>query len=101
MAKELDDMKSVLSPLVTAPDRSQAAYWASELGQNGFANHTLEEVKASLQGDATAPVPALPQHNSFESLGSDPISNSQHDLGGSSYAGSSREERWVDFCFDT
>jgi hypothetical protein len=97
-----------------APDRSQAAHWASELGQNGFANHTLEEVKASLQvsdvcrllllssdswQDATAPLPALPQCDSFDSLGSEPLVKSQHNLAGSSYAGSSRGERWVDSCF--
>jgi hypothetical protein len=49
LAKELDDMKSVVSLLTMAPDRAQAANWASELEKNGFAHHSVEEVKKSLQ----------------------------------------------------
>jgi hypothetical protein len=49
LAKELDDMKSVVSLLAMAPDRAQAANWASELERNGFAHHSVEEVKKSLQ----------------------------------------------------
>jgi hypothetical protein len=49
LAKELDDMKSVVSLLAMAPDRAQAANWASELEKNGFAHHSVEEVKKSLQ----------------------------------------------------
>jgi hypothetical protein len=45
----LDDMKSVVSLLAMAPDRAQAATWASELEKNGFAHHSVEEIKKSLQ----------------------------------------------------
>lgn len=49
LAKELDDMKSIVSLLAMAPDRAQAANWASELEKNGFAHHSVEEIKKSLQ----------------------------------------------------
>lgn len=49
LAKELDDMKSIVSLLAMAPDRAQAANWASELEKNGFAHHSAEEIKKSLQ----------------------------------------------------
>jgi hypothetical protein len=42
-------MKSVVSLLAMAPDRAQAATWASELEKNGFAHHSVEEIKKSLQ----------------------------------------------------
>ena len=45
LAKELDDMKSVVSLLAMAPDRASAANWASGLQKNGFAHHSAEEVK--------------------------------------------------------
>ena len=32
-----------------APDRATAANWASELEKNGFAHHSAEEIKKSLQ----------------------------------------------------
>lgn len=49
LAKELDDMKSIVSLLAMAPDRAQAANWASELEKNGFQHHSVEEIKKSLQ----------------------------------------------------
>lgn len=49
LAKELDDMKSIVSLLAMAPDRATAANWASELEKNGFAHHSAEEIKKSLQ----------------------------------------------------
>lgn len=48
LAKELDDMKSVVSLLAAAPDRTSAVNWASELEKNGFAHHSAEEVKEAL-----------------------------------------------------
>lgn len=49
LAKELDDMKSIVSLLALAPDRNSAATWASELEKNGFAHHSAEEIKRALQ----------------------------------------------------
>jgi len=49
LAKDLDDLKSIVSLLAMAPDRAQAANWASELEKNGFAHHSVEEIKKSLQ----------------------------------------------------
>lgn len=49
LAKELDDMKSIVSLLALAADRNSAATWASELEKNGFAHHSAEEVKRALQ----------------------------------------------------
>jgi hypothetical protein len=48
LAKELDDMKSVMSLVAMAPDRASAANWASELEKNGFAHHSVDEVKKAL-----------------------------------------------------
>jgi hypothetical protein len=56
LAKELDDMKSIVSLLAMAPDRATAATWASELEKNGFAHHTAEEIKKSLQVSVTPQV---------------------------------------------
>jgi hypothetical protein len=42
-------MKSIVSLLAMAPDRAQAATWASELEKNGFQHHSVEEIKKSLQ----------------------------------------------------
>jgi hypothetical protein len=49
LAKELDDMKSVVALLAMAPDRTTATSWANELEKNGFAHHSAEEIKKSLQ----------------------------------------------------
>ena len=46
LAKELEDMKSSL--LAMAPDRAAAANWASELEKNGFAHHSVDEIKRAL-----------------------------------------------------
>lgn len=48
LAKELDDMRSILSLLARAPDRAAAANWATEVEKNGFAHHSVEEIKKSL-----------------------------------------------------
>lgn len=48
LAKELEDMKSVVSLLAMAPDRAAAANWASELEKNGFAHHSVDEIRRSL-----------------------------------------------------
>jgi hypothetical protein len=42
-------MKSVLTLLAVAPDRNNASTWAIELERNGFAHHSVDEIKRSLQ----------------------------------------------------
>ncbi|KAF2828637.1 hypothetical protein CC86DRAFT_404539 [Ophiobolus disseminans] len=91
LAKDLDDLKSIVSLLAVAPDRAQAANWASELEKNGFAHHSAEEIKRSLQ-DPSAPPPALPDQDSFGTPGSEQFTGQGHNMGASSYEGSSREE---------
>jgi hypothetical protein len=49
LAKDLEDLKSIVSLLAMAPDRAQAATWANEVEKNGFARHSAEEIKKSLQ----------------------------------------------------
>ncbi|KAI4955194.1 hypothetical protein J4E91_001052 [Alternaria rosae] len=93
LAKELDDMKSVVSLLAMAPDRASAANWASELEKNGFAHHSAEEVKKALS-ESLGPAPALPDADSFGTpSSSEPFPGHTHPMAGSSYGGSSREER--------
>ncbi|KAB2105365.1 hypothetical protein AG0111_0g5657 [Alternaria gaisen] len=109
LAKELDDMKSVVSLLAMAPDRASAANWASELEKNGFAHHSAEEVKKALsvgmfpamagmplseKQESLGPTPALPDADSFGTPNSsEPFTGHTHPMGGSSYGSSSREER--------
>jgi hypothetical protein len=51
-------MKSVVSLLAMAPDRTAAANWASELQKNGFAHHSADEIKKSLgMVRVTSPMP--------------------------------------------
>lgn len=91
VVKELDDMKSILPLLVAAPDRTSAENWATEVKKNGFAHHSVEDVKKALS-NSIGPTPAPPDGDSFETPGSEQFAaNSQH-MGPSSYAGSSREE---------
>ena len=59
LAKELDDMKSIVSLLALASDRTSAASWASELEKNGFAHHSAEEIKKALQVCALCPTSAM------------------------------------------
>lgn len=61
LAKEVEDLKSVVSLLAMAPDRAQAATWASELEKNGFAHHSVDEIKKSLQvcSASCTPLPLL------------------------------------------
>lgn len=49
LAKELEDVKSLMSLVATAPDRAQATSWAHEVQRNGFAHHSVEDIKKSLQ----------------------------------------------------
>jgi hypothetical protein len=49
LAKELEDMKSIVLVLVSLPDQSTAANWATELERNGFAHYTADEIKKALQ----------------------------------------------------
>ena len=48
LAKDLDDMKSIVSLLAVAPNRTSAADWALEIEKNGFTNHSVEEIKKAL-----------------------------------------------------
>lgn len=91
LAKEVEDLKSVVSLLAMAPDRAQAATWASELEKNGFAHHSVDEIKKSLQ-DPSAPRPHLPDQDSYGTPGSEQYPNHGHNLVPSSYDSSSREE---------
>jgi len=90
LAKELDDMKSVVSLLAMAPDRAAAANWASELQKNGFAHHSADEIKKSLGMDMQDQMPALVEHDSFGTPGSERFPGALPNLGASSYDGSSR-----------
>ncbi|KAH8732587.1 hypothetical protein GQ44DRAFT_186390 [Phaeosphaeriaceae sp. PMI808] len=91
LAKELDDMRSIVSLLAVAPDRAQAANWASEVEKNGFVHHSAEEIKRSLQ-DPSAPLAPIPDQDSFGTPGSEHFSGPGHNMGASSYEGSSRRE---------
>ncbi|KAF1836230.1 hypothetical protein BDW02DRAFT_587590 [Decorospora gaudefroyi] len=106
LAKELDDMKSVVSLLAMAPDRASAASWASELEKNGFAHHSADEVKKALSvnlagpcephptggSDSLGPTPGLPAGESFGTPSSEQFANAAHNMGPVSYSSSSREE---------
>jgi hypothetical protein len=110
LAKELDDMKSVVSLLAMAPDRAAAANWASELQKNGFAHHSADEIKKSLgmvrvtspmprssfsnrAQDIQEQMPTLVEHDSFGTPGSERFPGPVPNLGASSYDGSSRGDR--------
>jgi len=109
LAKELEDMKSVVSLLAMAPDRASAANWAAELEKNGFAHHSADDVKKALSvgftGDShdpllarsqepLGPTPSLPDGDSFGTPGSEAFAANSHHMGASSYGESSREERY-------
>ncbi|RYO45143.1 hypothetical protein AA0116_g13441 [Alternaria tenuissima] len=80
LAKELDDMKSVVSLLAAAPDRTSAVNWASELEKNGFAHHSAEEVREALSA-SSRPTPALPYDDSLGILNSsEPFPTQEDDL---------------------
>ncbi|KAK7178248.1 C6 transcription factor, partial [Paraphaeosphaeria sporulosa] len=49
LENELNDMKSIVSLLTLASDRNSAATWAIEVETNGFAHHSVEEIKEALQ----------------------------------------------------
>lgn len=53
LAKETDDLKSILVSLAMASNRTQAANWATELERNGFAHHSAEDVKRALSVRST------------------------------------------------
>ncbi|PSN66827.1 hypothetical protein BS50DRAFT_600454 [Corynespora cassiicola Philippines] len=91
LAKELDDMKSIVSLLAMAPDRATAANWASELEKNGFAHHSAEEIKKSLQ-EIQDHQQQLPDGESLGTPGSEPFARPPQSLATSSYDGSSRDD---------
>ncbi|KAH7139038.1 hypothetical protein B0J11DRAFT_546597 [Dendryphion nanum] len=90
LAKELDDMKSIVSLLAMAPDRATAATWASELEKNGFAHHSAEEIKKSLQ-EVRDQQHQLSEQDSLPS-GTESFPRPAPSLTTSSYDGSSRED---------
>ncbi|KAA8615376.1 Zn-clus multi-domain protein [Pyrenophora tritici-repentis] len=107
LAKELEDMKSIVSLLAMAPDRVSAASWASELERNGFAHHSAEDIKKALSvsgvpasggtrltgnQESLGPTPALPDGDSFGTPSSEPFVGASHHMGTSSYGESSRQE---------
>lgn len=112
LAKELEDMKSVVSLLAMAPDRAAAANWASEIEKNGFAHHSVDEIKRALGvssvwtlgrelyltiQDSNEQTPAIPEQDSFGTPSSEQFVGQMPNLGASSYDGSSREERQVQY----
>jgi hypothetical protein len=111
LAKELEDMKSVVSLLAMAPDRAAAANWASELEKNGFAHHSVDEIKRALgvsfvrtkskfcliTQDSNEQTPAIPEQESFGTPVSEQFVGQMSNLDASSYDGSSREERQVQY----
>jgi hypothetical protein len=111
LAKELEDMKSVVPLLAMTPDRALAANWAAEIEKNGFAHHSAEDVRKALSGgiardphepllgtsheSLAGPTPALPDGDSFGTPGSEAFAAASHHMGTSPYGGSSREERYL------
>ncbi|KAF2111699.1 hypothetical protein BDV96DRAFT_499106 [Lophiotrema nucula] len=87
LAKELDDMKSIVSLLAMAPDRATAATWATELERNGFAHHSADEIKKSLQEGQDHQ-----QHDGLGTPSSDSFQRPPQILATSSYEGSSRDD---------
>ncbi|OCK86255.1 hypothetical protein K432DRAFT_387931 [Lepidopterella palustris CBS 459.81] len=79
LARELDDVKSILTLLIVTPDRTGALTWAREIETNGFAHHCVDEIRKSLHGAEQQ------QKEIVEGLSSEEHSQS-------SYDGSSREQ---------
>lgn len=109
LAKELEDMKSIISLLAMTPDRALAASWAAEIEKNGFAHHSADDVRKALSGpmagdphepllgsnheSLAGPTPALPEGDSFGTPGSEAFATAPHHMGASPYGESSREDR--------
>jgi hypothetical protein len=100
-------MKSVVSLLAMAPDRAAAANWASEIEKNGFAHHSVDEIKRALgvssdwasggdpyltTQDSNEQTPAIPEQDPFGTPSSEQFVGQMPNLGASSYDGSSRGE---------
>ncbi|PVI06189.1 hypothetical protein DM02DRAFT_515101 [Periconia macrospinosa] len=92
LAKELDDMKSIVTLLAMAPDRTSAASWASELERNGFAHHTLEEIKKSLQAVTNGSSSQAAQEEGLGTPASENFPQTSQSISASSYDDSSRDE---------
>ncbi|EUC32669.1 hypothetical protein COCCADRAFT_98128 [Bipolaris zeicola 26-R-13] len=108
LAKELEDMKSIISLLAMTPDRALAASWAAEIEKNGFAHHSADDVRKALSGpmagdphepllgsnheSLAGPTPALPEGDSFGTPGSEAFATAPHHMGASPYGESSRED---------
>lgn len=91
LAKEAEDLKSVLVSLAMASNRTSAAMWAAELEKNGFMHHSAEEARKAL-ADPAGPTPGLPDGDSFGTPTSEHFSGPAQNMAASSYEGSSREE---------
>lgn len=74
------------------PDRATAANWATELEKNGFAHHTAEKIKKSLQ-EEPEPTLLLAEQESFGAAGSAQFMGLPHNPGPFSYNRSSQEDR--------
>lgn len=104
-------MKSVVSLLAMAPDRAAAANWASEIEKNGFALHSVDEIKQALgvsidrswgdnfltTQDSNEQTPALVEQDSFGTPSSEQFVGQMPNLGAASYDCPPREERQVPY----
>ncbi|KAF2444693.1 hypothetical protein P171DRAFT_454501 [Karstenula rhodostoma CBS 690.94] len=91
LAKELDDMKSIVSLLALASDRDSAANWAGELEKNGFAHHSAEEIKRALQEPGSQPR-QHPEQDGLDTPVNEGFRRPSHSVANSSYDGSSRDD---------
>ncbi|KAJ6276563.1 hypothetical protein J3E71DRAFT_245739 [Bipolaris maydis] len=109
LAKEIEDMKSVVSLLAMASDRVSSANWAAEIEKNGFAYHSAEDIRKALSGGVRAdpresllrishealggPTLALLEDDSFGTLGNEAFGRPPHYVGASPYGESFWEKR--------
>lgn len=109
LAKELEDIKSVISLLAMAPNRASAATWAAEIEKNGFAHHSADDIKKALSSgsardsheprlasshDSLGQASSLAEGDSYGTPGSEAFAGTAHHMGTSSYGESSRDERY-------
>lgn len=107
LAKELEDIKSVISLLAMAPNRASAATWAAEIEKNGFAHHSADDIKKALSSgsardsheprlasshDSLGQASSLAEGDSYGTPGSEAFAGTAHHMRTSSYGESSRDE---------
>jgi hypothetical protein len=100
-------MKSIVALLAMAPNRTTATIWANELEKNGFAHHSAEEIRKSLQvstfmrGNAIGSCSVQEVHDqqlpigeseSLDTPGSETFSRPPQSVTASSYDGSQHDE---------